>query len=267
MGTRHGPTGPSLRSASEAHVMGPRSLARRGRGCHLARTDRRRVRAREPGGTQDKGTHERGGHCRGGHCDRPGRQLFAVDRRTYPDGTLGIDSDGAIDFERHRFSGSARNSPGSASMLFFGGPNSGALIIADGLFVRTETGPWERQPDQATPLDPFLDRPHCRRPSRRHSPHRRSIRRSASPRAERRRARSSASRFLRLSSRGSRLRYSAIGVRTASRPCSPAYGPLRRWTGFPVLLETRVSAGTTATAITLRLTRLDPAPAIAPPIP
>jgi len=38
-------------------------------------------------------------------------------------------------------------------------------------------------------------------------------------------------------------------------------------TGFPVLLETRLSAGTTTTQIALRLTRVDPAPAIAPPIP
>jgi hypothetical protein len=186
----------------------------------------------------------------------------------YPDGTLGIDSDGAIDFERRRFSGSARNSPGSASMLFFGGPNSGAVVIADGLFVRTETGPWERQPDQATTLDPFLDRA------------------TLSKAIASAFAKSEIDPAIRVTPCGAttcqvvgmtlppaviaRLSVAILGDRVSELP--PDLVPPRMeltvdGTGFPVLLESQVSAGTTTTAITLQLTRIDPAPAIVPPIP
>jgi hypothetical protein len=37
--------------------------------------------------------------------------------------------------------------------------------------------------------------------------------------------------------------------------------------GFPVQLDTRLVAGATITTVRLKLARLDPAPAIAPPIP
>ena len=186
----------------------------------------------------------------------------------YPDGTTGIDSDGAIDFERRRFSGSARNSPGSASMLFFGGPNSGALIIADGLFVRTETGPWEKQPDQATPIDPFVDRARLS---------------TAIASAF---ARSEIDPTIRVAPCGAttcqvigmtlppavlaRLALALFGDRisvSATDLVPPHLDLFVDGTGFPVLLETQLSAGTTTTPVTLRLTRLDPAPAIAPPIP
>lgn len=186
----------------------------------------------------------------------------------YPDGTLGIDSDGAIDFEGHRFSGSARNSPGSASMLFFGGPNSGALVIADGLFVRTEAGPWERQPDQATTLDAFLDRA--------------TLSRAAASAF----AASEVDPAIRAAPCGAttcqvvgmtlppavlaRLAFAIFGDRVSEMPpdlVPPHLDLSVDGTGFPVLLETRVSAGTTTTAITLRLTRLDRAPSIAAPIP
>ena len=185
-----------------------------------------------------------------------------------PDGTIGIDSDGAIDFERRRFSGSALNSPGSLSMLFFGGPNNGALIIADGLFVRTEAGPWERQPAQATPLDAFLDRAQLSKAIA-----------SAF-------ARSEIDPEIRVAPCGdttcqvigmtlppavlARLAVAVFGDSVSDLPPDlvPPHMDLSvDGSGFPVLLETRVSAGTTTTPITLRLTRLDPAPTIAPPIP
>lgn len=186
----------------------------------------------------------------------------------YPDGTMGIDTEGAIDFERHRFSGSARGSAGSPTMLFFGGPNSGALIIAEGLFVRTETGPWERQPDQATPLDPFLDRAGLSKAIA-----------SAFTASE-------VDPVIRVAPCGAttcqvigitlpptvlaRLSFAIFGDRVSELPPDlvPPHMELSvDATGFPVLLETRVSAGTTTTSITLRLTRLDIAPVIAPPIP
>jgi hypothetical protein len=186
----------------------------------------------------------------------------------YPDGTMGIDSEGAIDFEGRRFSGSAHGGAGPLPMLFFGGPNSGALIIADGLFVRTETGPWERQPDQGTPIDPFLDRALLSRAIA-----------SAF-------AKSEIDPEIRVAPCGqttcqvvgmtlppavlARLASAIFGDRVSELPPDlvPPHGDLFvDGTGFPVLFETQVSAGTTTTPITLRLTRLDPAPTIAPPIP
>ena len=186
----------------------------------------------------------------------------------YPDGTMGIDSEGAIDFEGRRFSGSAHGGAGPLPMLFFGGPNSGALIIADGLFVRTETGPWERQPDQVTPIDPFLDRALLSRAIA-----------SAF-------AKSEIDPEIRVAPCGqttcqvvgmtlppavlARLASAIFGDRVSELPPDlvPPHGDLFvDGTGFPVLFETQVSAGTTTTPITLRLTRLDPHPTIAPPIP
>jgi hypothetical protein len=185
-----------------------------------------------------------------------------------PDGTIGIDSEGAIDFDRRRFSGSARGSAGSSTMLFFGGPNSGALIIADGLFVRTETGPWERQPEQTTPLDGFLDRARLSKAVG-----------SAF-------AKSEVDPGIRVAPCGdttcqvvsmtlppavlARLAFAIFGDRVSEPPpdlVPPQLDLFVDRTGFPVMVETELSAGTTSTSITLRLTRLDPSPAIAPPIP
>ena len=43
-------------------------------------------------------------------------------------------------------------------MLLFGGPDRGSVVLADGLFVQTEGGPWEAVPiENATPLRPFVD--------------------------------------------------------------------------------------------------------------
>ena len=186
----------------------------------------------------------------------------------YPDGTLGIDSEGAIDFETRRFSGSARNSAGSQSMLFFGGPDSGSMIIANGLFVRTGTGPWERQPDQATPLDAFLDRAALSRAV-------------ASAFAE-----SEVDHAIHVAPCGSetcqvigmtvrptilaRLALAIFGDRLSGPAPDLVPTPMDLYvdgSGFPVLLETRLTAGTTVTSVTLRLTRVEPAPAIEPPIP
>ena len=72
-------------------------------------------------------------------------------------GGQGLASSGEIDLQGNRFAGSA--DPGrAASMLLFGGPDRGSVVLADGLFVQTEDGPWEAVPiENATPLLPFVD--------------------------------------------------------------------------------------------------------------
>ena len=84
---------------------------------------------------------------------------YSLSIATAPD-QGGLGSEGDIAFDGRRFSGTADGGPGGW-MLFFGGPASGALVVADGLFVRTENGPWEPQPprvEQAAFLDKLMDR-------------------------------------------------------------------------------------------------------------
>jgi hypothetical protein len=72
-------------------------------------------------------------------------------------GAQGLASSGEIDLQRNRFAGSA-DPGGAASMLLFGGPDHGSVVLADGLFVQTEGGPWEAVPiENAAPLRPFVD--------------------------------------------------------------------------------------------------------------
>jgi hypothetical protein len=72
-------------------------------------------------------------------------------------GGQGLASSGEIDLRGNRFAGSADRG-GAASMLLFGGPDRGSVVLADGLFVQTEGGPWEAVPiENATPLRPFVD--------------------------------------------------------------------------------------------------------------
>jgi hypothetical protein len=51
-------------------------------------------------------------------------------------------SSGDIDFAGDRFAGTADAGPDGQTMLMFGGPASGAVIKAGGMFVQTENGPW-----------------------------------------------------------------------------------------------------------------------------
>jgi hypothetical protein len=72
-------------------------------------------------------------------------------------GGQGLASTGEIDLHGSRFAGSA-DPGGAASMLLFGGPDRGSVVLADGLFVQAEGGPWEAVPiENATPLRPFVD--------------------------------------------------------------------------------------------------------------
>ena len=180
----------------------------------------------------------------------------------------GIDSDGVIDFEKRRFSGTANGGVAGGSMLMFGGPTRGALIVADGLFVQTEAGPWERQPDQATFLDRLIDRAGLSQALARAfmaSPIDPAVR-EAPCAAE-------TCQVVGLAPPPAALRALAIylfGDNISEMPPDMAPTAVDLYldpSGFPVRMETRLKAGTTVTTVTLLLARLDPAPAIAPPIP
>jgi len=183
-------------------------------------------------------------------------------------GRGGIASNGIIDFETRRFSGTADAGPVGGFMLLFGGPSHGAVIIADGLFVQTEGGPWERQPPAPTTmLDPFLDRAGLS---------------TAVATAF------AASRFdpaLRTAPCGAEtcrvvglilppaalLSLAAYATGGNIQELPPDLGPVAvdlslDGSGFPVRMETRLTAGPAVTTVTLQLARLDPAPAVAPPI-
>ena len=181
---------------------------------------------------------------------------------------MGMDSSGLIDLQARRFSGSADRGQ-AQSMLLFGGPESGSVVLADGLFIQTEDGPWEGVPAaNATQLRAFLD------PA--------SIATMA------------------------RLAIQAAEIDTATRttPCGPescqvinltlptqaialvvgqvigqqqpapidmlpvkAELWLDQETGFPRRVAIDATAGGTTTKIVLELERLDPPPVITPPAP
>lgn len=184
-------------------------------------------------------------------------------------GRGGIDSEGKIDFETRRFSGTADGGAGGGFMLMFGGPTHGAVIIADGLFVKTEAGPWEAQPPaQATMLDPFIDRTGLSRAvatafaASRIDP----AVRAAPCGAETCQVIGMVLPPVALDG----LSSFAFGDGASELPPDLAPVTVDLYldpSGFPVRMETRVTAGTTFTTVTLQLARLDPAPAITPPIP
>jgi hypothetical protein len=183
-------------------------------------------------------------------------------------GNGGIDSEGDIDFEGARFSGTADGGAPGAPMLPFGGPTHGALILADGLFVKTEGGPWERQPDETAFFHPLIDRTGL--------------------------SKAFATAFgasqidpaVRVAPCGAETcqvvglaptRAALAGLwtfvfadRASELPPDLAPMTLDLYTdqsGFPVRMETRITAGPTVTTVTLQLARLAPPPMIAPPIP
>jgi hypothetical protein len=184
----------------------------------------------------------------------------------FGDFTQRLDSSGEIDLERHRFSGTADG--GGDSMILFGGPSSGAAVVANGLFVRTEAGAWEHIADPSSPLDRLLDPKALSAAlakwiaSSKVDPTSRSA-----PCGDQR------CQIIRISVPASALadlmEY-MLGQRASSLPDDLA--PISVAldvdpSGFPVRMETVVTAGTTKTSVSLQLTRLDPAPTISPPIP
>lgn len=193
----------------------------------------------------------------------------------FPDGTLGLDSSGEIDLQRGRFSGTA-DGGGAMGTLFFGGPARGAVVIADGVFVQTEAGPWERQPaasasTASAPLVRLIDPVGISEAIKR---------------------------VVNASVIDSTVRLVPCGATTCQvvrfTPSGPAMVGFETYlagdagfvqslpadlqpivvdlfvdtsTGFPVRMETRLVAGDTTTIVALGLTPLDQAPSITPPIP
>jgi hypothetical protein len=196
------------------------------------------------------------------------RFSLAIDARD-PEGIRGIHASGTIDFERGRFAGSADAGGGGALMLFFGGPSSGSVVIADGLFVRTEGDPWERVPGQSTQLDGLIDR------ARLSNAFRRAVTSSlVDPEIRFSPCPAGTCQVVHLLVPAEALFALTVDMfgQGASAP-PPDLGPVNvellidSATGFPVRLDTRITAGATITVVTLELTRLDPAPTIDQPIP
>ena len=153
-------------------------------------------------------------------------------------------------------------------MLMFGGPTHGALILADGLFVKTEGGPWERQPDETAFFHPLIDRTGLSKAL------------AAAFGA------SQIDPVVRVAPCGAEtcqviglvpppvalngLSSFVFGDGASEMPPDLAPVPIDLFldrSGFPVRMETRITAGTTVTTVTLQLARLAPPPMIAPPIP
>jgi hypothetical protein len=184
----------------------------------------------------------------------------------FGNGPQGLDSSGEIDLGRHRFSGIADGAGGP--MLVFGGPSSGAVVVADGLYVRTGAGSWEHIADPSSPLDRLIDPV------------------GLSGAVARWIASSQIDPTVRGASCGAQrcqiVRFSVPAVALSelegfvfgpgATPLPPDLAPISvdlyiDPSGFPVDMETQVTAGETRTAVSLQLSRLDPAPTITPPIP
>jgi hypothetical protein len=183
-------------------------------------------------------------------------------------GLQGLASSGLIDLQAKRFSGTADGGR-AASMLMFGGPTRGSVVLADGLFVQTEGGPWEAVPiENATQLQAFTD------PD--------AIGRAVAAAIEG----AEIDPGIRTESCGSAA-CQVVNLIVPPQAASAFIGELlgqevpppgdllpieaELWldpeTGFPTHVVVQGLAGGTTTRIDLDLERLDPQPAIAPPIP
>jgi hypothetical protein len=183
--------------------------------------------------------------------------------------SLGIRSSGDIDFVGGRFAGTADSGPDGQFMLLFGGPRSGALVKAGGLFVQTEGGPWVAVPNPNTQLDPFMD------PDRLSNALVNVLEASlVDPEIRTAPCGTTTCRQVGVAVPAAAL--FALETALLGDGISPPPADLRPVvaqalidpaTGFLAGLETQTTAGTTTIHITLGLTRLDPAPVISPPIP
>jgi hypothetical protein len=196
----------------------------------------------------------------------PGLEYTVAITTNEAGGGGGLRSTGRIDFQHGRFSGAA--DPGTASyMLLFGGPQSGGAVVADGLFVQSEGGPWERIPDPRSPLDKLTD------PVGLATAIQAWIASSGVDTAVRFAPCGTQTCQLARLTVPPRALFDLAGyvIETTGTP-PPDLGPfdvdlLVDPSGFPVRMETRVTAGATTTVIALDLVRLDPAPSITAPIP
>ena len=183
-------------------------------------------------------------------------------------GTMGLDARGSIDFQHRRFSGVADAGAGQF-MLLFGGPQSGAAIVADGLYVQTEGGPWERISKPNAVLDHLTDSTWLSTALERWLASSRIDPGSTALCAMRDRDMPGRCRH-RPTAALDQLTADLVGGNVTEPP--PDLGLIDAAlsidpSGFPVRLATQVTAGGTTTALTLDLVRLDPAPSITPPIP
>ena len=187
----------------------------------------------------------------------------------YVEGTLSLDSSGVIDFQQHRFSGTADGGGGSASMLLFGGPSAGAVIVADGLFVQTEGRPWVHVPQMDPQLGPFMDRVALSNTLR-------TIVDSSviDPAVQFAPCGTETCRVLAMSTPAKAL-FDAGTLLEGPTGQAPPHDLgttdikllVDPSSGFPVRMDTSITAGLTTTVLSLQLTRLDPVPSIAPPVP
>lgn len=187
-----------------------------------------------------------------------------------PDGlegqTLRTESSGEIDLQRGRFKGTADG--GAIPMIMFGGPRSGAVVLADGLYVQTEGGPWERILDPKSPIDHLVD------PAWLSTAIERWLAASRiDPAVRTVPCGTETCQVVAVTVPPQTLYDLAAGLMGSAYGTPPSdLGPIDvdlfiDPSGFPVRMETHVTAGPTTTNVTLDLVRLDPAPAITPPIP
>jgi hypothetical protein len=175
-----------------------------------------------------------------------------------------LDSSGEIDFEKRRFSGIADG--GGGSMLLFGGPSSGAAVVADGIYVRTGAESWQHVADPSSRLDRLID------PVEISGAFARWIASShIDPTIHGGACGAQRCRIVRISvppGALSEFQGFVFGQDISPMPSDLAPVSVDLYidpSGFPVGLETVVTAGGTTTAVSLQLTRSDPAPTITPP--
>ena len=196
------------------------------------------------------------------------RFTFTISTHDGAGNSIGTNAAGVVDFSEGRFSGTADGGSGGAPMSLFGGPSRGAVIVADGLFVQTEGQPWVHVPDSNPQLDALMDPVRLSRafqgvldssaidPAVRFTPcgseSCRVMTLTAPPQA--------------LFDAGTLLFGSSgqtppadFGSTTIELLVDPA-------SGFPVRMDTTLTAGSTTTQVSVELSRLDPVPSISPPI-
>jgi hypothetical protein len=199
----------------------------------------------------------------------PGVQYTLTISTQYADGNSSIDASGVIDFLKGRFSGTADGGGGRGPMLLFGGPSSGAVIVADSLFVQTEGQPWVHVPDANPQLGAFMDPVKVSRAFKSvldsseidqeirfkacGTESCRVITLSASPQA----LFDAETLMLGYSGQTPPADFGSTNIELLIDPSS----------GFPVQMETTLKAGATTTQVSLELRWLDPVPSISPPIP
>lgn len=182
-------------------------------------------------------------------------------------GTGTLDTTGVIDFQQHRFSGTANG--GGAPMLLFGGPANGAVTVAGQTFVQVEGHPWERVAAMSPHLEGLMD------PVRLSNALQFVFGSSEIDQAVRfAPCGTKQCRVIALSAPGQILfDAQAVLFGAAGQSPPPDLGPtevellIDPTSGFPVQMDTSITAGPTTTVVSLQLARLEPVPPISAPLP